>query len=574
MPVDRSRAGESSWWLLAAGLPALLYLPTLSYGFVFDDVPLLAKNAALDDLSRIASFFTRDIDAVWRGADSPQSSYYRPLFLVLAALFKSIAGTNPVAWHAAAVGLFAIVGVLAAVLLRSYGLSPFRAAGAATLFAVHPALVDSVAWVSGLQDQLLAALGLGAAIAWRRYSTGGGGLPLAGLGAVYAAALLSKEAAVGLLLFATLDGAIGVRRREIPARRLAAGLGVLCTETALYLLARVAVLGALAHPFPTAPGFLGTLASLPRVLLEYTRIALIPAGLALLSPVRPIADPASIRVLLCALGVAALAAAALYAVKRRPSLLRPAAWSLAWLAPALNLWAVNPEWVVMNRYLFLPVLGLAWAIVDLGSAITRPRLAAGAGVLLAAGWAALSLQAMPTFRNERTFWARMIEADPTSATAWAERGRLLLGDGDPKGARIAFERARRLDPAHLLVRLRLALLDLSVERPREAAEALRELTRVSPGYIPAWRNLPVALARAGDADEALAVAGEAARRFPGAPDLHVNHAILLAGRGRLAEALEAIRRARVLSPRDADVSLREAQLLESLGRARKARTDR
>ena len=75
MSAGHARAGKSSWWLLAAGLPALLYLPTLRYGFVFDDVPLLARNAALDDLSRIASFFTRDIDAVWRGADSPQSSY-------------------------------------------------------------------------------------------------------------------------------------------------------------------------------------------------------------------------------------------------------------------------------------------------------------------------------------------------------------------------------------------------------------------------------------------------------------------------------------------------------------------
>jgi tetratricopeptide (TPR) repeat protein len=574
MSAGRTRAGESWWWLLAAGLPALLYLPTLRYGFVFDDVPLIAKNAALDDLSRVASFFTRDIDAVWRGADSPQSSYYRPLFLVLAALFKSAAGTSPVAWHAAAVGLFALVGILAAVLLRSYGLSPFQAFGAAALFAVHPAVVDSVAWVSGLQDQLLAALGLGAAIAWRRYTTGGGGVGLAALGAAYAAALLSKEAAIGLLLFAALDGAFGARHGEIPVRRLAAGLGLLAVETALYLLVRVAVLGTLAYPFPTAPGLLGTLASLPVVVLEYTRIALFPVGLALLSPVRPVADPFSIRVLVCALGVAFLTAAALVAAKRRPSLLRPAAWSLAWLAPALNLWAVNPEWLVMNRYLFLPVLGLAWAIADVGSAIARPRLAAGAGALLAAIWAGLSLQAMPVFRDERTFWARMIEADPSSATAWAERGRILIEDGDPKGARSAFERARRLDPAHLLVRLRLALLDLAEGRTGEAAEALRELTRVNPGYIPAWRNLPVALARAGDGEAALAAAGEAVRRFPGAADLQVNHAILLASRGRLAEALGAIRRARALAPRDAETALREAQLLEALARKQEARTDR
>ena len=568
MSAERAREGESSWWLLAAGLPALLYLPTLSYGFVFDDVPLLAKNAALDDLSRVASFFTKDIDAVWRGADSPQSSYYRPLFLTLAALLKSVAGTNPAAWHAAAVGLFAVVGVLAALLLRSYGLSPVRAFGGAALFALHPVLVDSVAWVSGLQDQLLALLGLGAAIAWRRFTTRGGGAGLAALGVVYAAALLSKEASVGLLLFAAADGLIGVGRREIPARRVATGLSLLAAETALYLLVRIAVLGALAHPFPTAPGLLGSVASLPLVLVEYARIALLPAGLALLNPLRPAADPFSIRVLLSTLAMAALAAAVFFAVKRRPSLLRPAAWSLAWLAPVLNLWAVNPEWLVMNRYLFLPVLGLSWAIVDLGPAIARPRLAAAAGVLLAAAWAGLSLHAMPTFRDERTFWGRMIEADPTSATAWVERGRLLLEDGDRPGARAAFERSRRLDPAHLLARLRLALLDLAEGHPREAAGALGELTRISPGYIPAWRNLPVALARAGDADGALAVAGEAARRFPGAAELQVNHAILLAGRGRLEEALEAIRRARVLIPNDPGITLREAQLLEALRRNR------
>lgn len=568
MSTPRARDGNSPWWLLAAALPALLYLPTLSYGFVFDDVPLLVKNGALDDLSRIPSFFTRDIDAVWRGADSPQSSYYRPLFLTLAALFKSVAGTSPAAWHAAGVGLLAVVGILAALLLRSWGLSTFPALGGAVLFVLHPALVDSVAWVSGLQDQLLVALSLGAAIAWRRFTTRGGAAALASLGVLYAATLLSKEASVGLLLFAAADAAIGLRREESPPRRLAAGLSLLAVETALYLAIRVAVLGALAHPFPTAPGFVRSVASLPSVLLEYARIALFPAGLALLNPLRPAADPFSARVLLAALAVALLASATLFAAKRRPSLLRPAAWSLAWLAPALNLWAVNPEWLVMNRYLFLPVLGLTWALADVGSAVPRPRLAAAAGLLVAMTWGALSLRAMTTFRDERTFWARMVEADPTSSTAWVERGRLLLEDGDRTGARAAFEKARRLDPAHLLVRLRLALLDLAEGRPREAAAAMGELTRISPGYLPAWRNLPVALARAGDAEGALAIAAEAARRFPGAAELQVNHAILLAGRGQLEEALGAIRRARALTPRDAAIAAREAQLLEALQRGR------
>ncbi|HXU31126.1 MAG TPA: tetratricopeptide repeat protein [Thermoanaerobaculia bacterium] len=570
-------------WAVFAGLaavllPIALYLPTLRFGFVFDDRPLLIENPVVRAPSGVGELFSTDLDPHARTSEAPTTNYLRPLFLGLAAGLYSLFRDAPLGWHAAAIVLHGLLGGLAFALLRKEGLGIGGALAAALLFSFHPAHVQSAAWVSGLQDLLFGALSLLAYLAYRTSAAKErpAATTLVALGVAYALALLAKEPAIGLLLFCAVEATgffpSGVFPSDTAARRPRSELLVLGVVTAGYLVYRWQVLGSLAHRFPTAPSMPVALASVPIALLAYARDLLVPVDLFLLHPARPAPAVFSSASFGAAAVLLALLAGAFFGVRRRPALGRPLLWCAVWIAPVLALWAVNPEWMVMDRYLLLPSLGLAWAVavlLPLEGGRRRLQIAFWA-VLIAAG-AALSLLAFRPFENEERFWAQAIRSDPGSATAWTEWARRRSEAGDFGAASEALERAIALDPRAQLPRLRRALLALRQGRAATAAAELENLVTRNPAYLPAWRNLVVARLRAGDGAGARATLGQALARFPADPLLWNQSAVLLRQEGRREEALAAIRRAIELDPDDGETRLKEALLLAELGRPDEAR---
>jgi protein O-mannosyl-transferase len=567
---------KSAWLaaLAAAILPILLYLPSLSYGFIFDDRPLLIENPVVQSPRGIAEIFTTDLDPQARLQEAPSTNYLRPLFLALAAGIYKLSGESPFGWHLAAILLHGLLGGLAFWLLsRELGI----AAGllAALIFSFHPAHVQSVAWISGMQDLLVAVFALLAYLAYRssagKAAPGAGALALLGL--AYVLALLAKEPAIGLLLLVAAEVALGgtADGQGIKAerRRPWAELAVLVVLTGAYFAYRAAVLGSLAHRFPTAPAMPEALASVPPAIFAYLRDLFWPVGLFLLHPARPVPSWSSPAALAGIAGLAAAFALAVWAAWRRPVLVRPFSWFGAWLAPALALWAINPEWMVMDRYLLLPSLALGWALALVLDTGRKPVLVAA--LVLIVAFAGLSVEGMRDFRDEDVFWSAAIEADPASSTAFTEWAKRRSEAGDLTAAAGALEKAIELDPQAQLPRLRRALLALRGGQPAAAAAELEQLTERNPGYLPAWRNLVVAQDRAGNAAAARRALERALALFPEDALLWTHQAVVLRAQGRREEALAAIRRAAALDPRDPALALREAMLLAELGRAEEAR---
>lgn len=561
--------------LAAALLPALLYLPTLSYGFVFDDKPLLIENPVIADPQGLREIFTTDLDPKARLTEEPTTNYLRPLFLAFAAGLHDLFGAEPRGWHLAASLLHGLLVLLAWQVLRGEGLEPWRAFLAALIFGFHPAHVQSAAWVSGMQDLLVGALGLAAFLAYRASLRRPVAAPgkLALLIALYALALLAKEQAVGLLLFVAAEAVFFAwlprTAGNAPLRRPFAEAAALLAVTLAYFGYRVAVLGGLAHRFPTAPPWPEALASGPVALLAYLRDLLFPFDLFLLHPARPVVSWSSGPALLALLGIAVLTAAALWAWRRRPELGRPFLFFVAWLAPSLAIWAVNPEWMVMDRYLLLSSLALGWVLAvaippPAGRAGDRAFVGVALGVIVLFG--ALSLRDMRVYRDPASFWTAAVKADPGSAIAWTEWAQLRADGGDLAAATEALERAVALDPHAMQPRLRRALLLLRHDQALAAVAELEEITRLNPGYLPAWRNLVVARHRLGDGAGTLAALERALQLFPKDPLLWTHRAVLLRDAGRREEALGALRSAVALAPRDAVLLLREALLLAELGR--------
>ncbi len=562
----------------AALVPLLVYWPTTGYGFLLDDFVLYRTSASLNDLGSIPRGFVTDLGALRRGADTVISSYYRPVFLALSTLYHRLAGGEPFAWHAAAVALAALIGALVCGFFLRLGTSPPVALLASLVFSLHPSHVSSVAWASGLQELLAAGFVCGAlhALLWRRRDggEGGDGLPIGLAAAAYALALLSKEVAIGLLPFAAVWALVTAKSDPARSRRLWQAAGVLAGVTLLYLAVRVAIFGGLALPFPGAPGFRAALPSVPVALVAYLRLLVWPAGFSIFRPERPVYGPFAAPVLLAVGVLLVLSLAAAWLVKRRRELALPLAWVVVWLLPVLSLWALDPQWMVTDRYLFLPSLALPWLLVSLVSRASRVSLATEAPPaaetaqddrrrerlaivllsLLAIVFGALTVRYAAIFHDERTFLAAMERAEPTSPLVFGEKGRLALRDGDFPAARAALTRAVELDP--LGPGALIALGDLDLRQGDLAAAELhyRRALVVRPYASRGFKLLAIAESKVGLREKALALAAETARRWPADFEAQLLHALFLGEAGERPEAAAAFAAARRLRPTDPAVA--------------------
>jgi tetratricopeptide (TPR) repeat protein len=539
------------WILLAAALvPLLLNWPATRYGFMLDDFALFQKSPSLSDLGSIPQGFLTDVGALRKGSATVISSYYRPVFLALSTLYYQLAGGAPSAWHAAAVVLAALIGALACGFFLRLGFSPLVSLLASLVFSLHPAHVSSVAWTSGLQELLAACFvccALHAVLAAKR---GGRVLPMILAALFYALALLSKEVALGLLPFVALWALYETKSDPREARRLWRVAAVLAGVTVLYLAVRVAVLGGLAVPSESAPSLRASLPAVPVAFFTYLRLLVWPVGFSIFRPERPVYGPLAAPVLLSVAALAVLAGLGYWAVRKRRELALPLAWLVVWLLPVLNLWALHPQWMVTDRYLFLPSLALPW-----GLALLRPPRAAIAVLsFLTLAFAVLTLSYSAIFHDERTFIAAMEKAEPTSPLIFTEKGRLLLADGDLGGARAALTRAVDLDPTGPEGLLALGDLELRQGELDAAEGHYRRALVVRPYASRGFKLVALARARAGQRDRASALIEESVRRWPDDFEVQLLHALFLGAAGERQQAQAAFDAARRIRPGDPAVA--------------------
>ncbi len=145
--------------VLACGITALVYVATLSFGFVYDDVPQILKNPAVHSWRFVPQYFTSH---VW-AAIYPNTigNYYRPLFLLWLKVNYALFGTHAAGWHLTSVACHVLATWLVFRIAQQLSCDRLTAFLAALIFGVHPAHIENVAWISGVSDPLMACFLLG-----------------------------------------------------------------------------------------------------------------------------------------------------------------------------------------------------------------------------------------------------------------------------------------------------------------------------------------------------------------------------------------------------------------------------
>lgn len=423
-----------------AVVTAVLYGSAMDGELVYDDLTLVDQSPATQSFGAAYDRAMEPLYAFSNPGAEVQRGLWRPLTTFTLAAGRTLsdvfAGDQPTAsdrafgFHLVSLLLHIAASCLlyrlAVRLIRSRaevsaGRAECAGAAAALLFAVHPTQVESVAWISAVNDPLWASLALAALL---RYDAAGArGKASFAAPILFFLALAAKEHAIVIApLMLLLD--LSARRR--PKALAIAGIAV---SLAAWYGLRVRVFDNFDGGIFRAAGDFGLSAARSMTLrLEllggFVKAAVWPDAPAVFRPLRPVLPEGSNVVLNAALwsaGFAAVVAASLRFQRRAAAL-----GGLAFLVVVLP-FLITPEtagrFPLSDRYVYLAV---GFAALTAAALLARMRsplpLIAGAAVA-APCLALVSNGHIPTFESDLAFYEAAIEDAPGSANVrWGAGG--------------------------------------------------------------------------------------------------------------------------------------------------------
>ncbi len=425
-----------------------IYSPALNFQFILDDHHFI-NDPRLQSSGHLWEYFT---SYVWAQNTGGPSSFYRPVFVSWLRLCFILSEMSSWGWHLLSIAKHLLAALLLGLLVLKLLRDRVAALIAGTLFALHPAQTESVAWVT-VPDPVMSAAVLGTLLLYLNFADSlekidparlrgkpskrnhNNSRPRSWWWLVFSAAscfaaLMSKETAIVLpaIIFVMAlavpsnfsnsnkkKGEGGGGASEVQVRIVSAFREMLpfLLVTAIYLVCRLNALhGRLAAATQHLP-WRTVLLSTPATLWFYVKVLLWPIQS------RAFGDPAladqfaSRRVIFPALAVTAvlgiliwaclwtwkkaqhdLPAIAATGVKR--ALAIGTSLLILPILPALNLNALNPGDFLHGRYTYLPLAGLMILIATIWYLAPRNR----APLLTVAGLIAVAFGVL-TLRQER-----------------------------------------------------------------------------------------------------------------------------------------------------------------------------
>jgi protein O-mannosyl-transferase len=535
--------------IIAAGL--WIYSPALHGDWLGDDSLYISQNPLLNDPARL-----------WKTWFQPGSFIeYYPLEETVQWVQWQLWGNDTFGYHLTNVILHIVSALLVWQLLSKFGLQLAWLGG--LIFAIHPMMVESVAWISELKNCLSLPPFLLAMCAWIDYEERGRRADYLLALVFFLVAMLCKIGAAPfpavILLYAWW------KRGRIEWRDWLAGAPFLVIAMTLVLINLWASLSYTHSQLNNSSvtevgGFFFRLALAGQTLSYYFTICFWPLGPLPYYPQWKV-DPSS---LVQFLPWIVLSAAACWLWRRRRSWGRHVLLGLGFfiltLGPFLGFIPISYmdyTWV-MDHFLYVPIIGLIGIVVagiervDVRLAASVHPFSTGTLTVIIGLLALESHWYTAAFTSAETFWNYVIDRNPGSAAAYENLGEVLLKAGDLEQAKERFDTAIRLKPEISEPYCNLAYVYMQQGQFSEAAEALRQALKRDPNDPVLHNNMGILLTQAGHIPEALGQFEQALRGHPFYAEAHNNmgHALLLAKRP--SEAIKQFQAALQINPSYAD----------------------
>ena len=537
---------ETRWLVLLAIITFAMFANTLSGGFVYDDNRQILLNPLIQDPKLFGEAITSDVWAFKGDGTLAASNYWRPTFTAWSILNFALFGANPFGWHLLNVLLHIAVVLLAYIFVRQLGVSEVAAFVIAALFSIHPVHSESVAWISGSPDILLALFLIASWSMLIRLTHGRRQADLLGSLVLYLLALGSKETAIFaipvyfvLLRFGPAEG-----KRGSPLSTTF----VFAACAAVYFAARYFVLGAFSHPVVDATGVAPAIKSVPMVAAFYLRQIVAPYEIGENYWLRP-ADTIGVWNSFVPMVAVLVVAFIIWklAVRSRVAAVGATIFA-ATLLPALNIAMFPSEQIVHDRYLYLPLLGFliaaAAGVEMIGERLGQAKnLVTAAIVILAGFYAFQTFRSNAVWHDGLTLWEHNTRIDPASASTWLQYGAELSLAGRHSEALAAYERASSNKP-DLNALLGIGREQIAVGNLDAAIATLKQAVGVTNEEANAYtlfqtyEALAIAYQQSGQMQEGESVLRDAAVRLPiYKASVTEKLAVLLYLQGKKADAL-------------------------------------
>jgi tetratricopeptide (TPR) repeat protein len=535
-----------------------------------------------------------------------QEGNWHPLTWISHMIDWTLYGKDPVGYHMANLCLHAVNAILLFLLFLSITGFLGRSAMVAFLFALHPAHVESVAWIAERKDLLCAFFWFAALLGYVWYVRKPSWKRFIWVVVAFACALMSKPMAVTLPFTLLLLDYWPLRRMtftpQAGARRLAS-LAKLCLEKwPLFLMAAASSVVTV-----RAQGSVGAvvrLQSLPvpeRIgnaaisYFRYIRILFWPDPLSAFY-YRETNRTVAAAAMLSVIGLLLITALCWKFRKQKPYCLIGWLWFLGTLVPAIGIVQVGNQ-SIAERYTYVPYIGLFVVLVWLaGDAVVRfPKLKLAAQLLAVAVLIACAVRTqaqVPVWKDTVTLLSHALEVDPRGEFPNSFLGIAYMRQGKFDEAQKYFDRALTYNSAWYLPlsssaycimrtalithdqsklplahhRLELALQDSPKDpfvltsfalwsvlagNPRDEELYSRKAIAANPEFIGAWLYLAMALDTQRKLDEAVQVYHQALAIAPNNSDAHNYLGVVLLQQGEYDKAAEQFRDALRLNPADA-----------------------
>jgi tetratricopeptide (TPR) repeat protein len=522
---------------------------------------------------------------------------WHPLTMLSLMLDYEIAGSGSSWFHSINIALH-LAGTLCLMvalwrLTQCVGQSLFVGA----VFALHPAHVESVAWISERKDVLSGLFFSLTLLAYSRYARQPGRTAYFVVLACLLLGLLSKPMLVSVpILLLLIDVWPLARKGRTPLRLWRKAVSVpLAEKLPLFVLA--VIFSAVTFVVQRNAGAMDTLESTPigeRLInavvayVTYVGRFFWPAGLAGLYPftmeTRSLWQPFLAAVLLIAITMAVIRA-----VSTRPYLLVGWLWFVISLIPVIGLIQVGPQ-ASADRYTYLPYIGLsimlAWGVPDLlavlvpkdrlvvpvslgrNAAVTmkiRHWVIVALGLGAAVAMAVQTYRYLPRWQNDVTYWSRVVEIRPDFARGYYNLALAVGAQGDVSEEMNWYRKALQVDSRCVDANYGLANRLFSQGKLEEAAVHYQAELRINPRHAGVHNNLALVLSKLGRAEEAIQHYRAALEADPGNADALRNWGLELLGRKDWGGAVSKYEAYLKNHPEDYDAHCRIALALDGKG---------
>lgn len=497
-------------WAVLVALIAAAYYPALGFGFLrHDDFGYVSNNLMVRQ-----GLTPRGI--AWAFTTFEMTNYH-PLTWLSYMLDSNLYGFRAGGFHFTNILLHAVNAVLLFELLLAMTGAAWRSWFVATLFAVHPLHVESVAWISERKDVLSTLFGLLALAAYVRYARQPNLKHYLWVTLAFVCSLLSKQTLVTLpCLFLLLDWWPLRRTTEKPGFSEKPGLlNTRLIVEKLPWLALSVIFSIVVVIAQSRGGAMDPHAALPlsaRVgnaivsYVVYLRMTFWPVGLAASYPHLGTELPA-MRVAWCAVLLAIVTALAIVMTKRRlPLPLGEGAryllvgwlWFLGTLVPMIGLVQVGPQ-ALADRYMYVPLIGLAIAVVWGCNGVAATRIV---GCALLVTLTVLSWRQVGYWQTDVALWEHTLTVTENNFSAHANLAVTHYFDGDYAAAEEQLDAALQIDPEAPTIHYNLGLVRLAQKRPEDAAIHFAKAAELNPRGAFIRVQLATVLASLGRHEEA------------------------------------------------------------------------